>query len=226
MLSPVKRISVFGLVYGRLKVLSEFTKNARNWCRCICECGNFTEVPANTLRTGNTRSCGCLRKEGFKAHNIIHNMHKTRLYHIWHGMKSRCSCKTQSSYPDYGGRGITYTPEWEQFEPFRDWAYATGYADELTIERKDVNGNYEPDNCEWILQKDQGHNTRRSVFITAFGETKTATQWSNDTRCTVARASTIVSRLKRGWSPEDSISVPPMRSNYQPKENENELVMA
>jgi len=88
-----------------------------------------------------------------------HMMSKTRLYGIWEHVKSRCKNKKD---PNYGGRGISYTEEWEKFEPFRDWALSHGYADNLSIERKDVDLGYFPENCTWIPLSKQAHNRRRN----------------------------------------------------------------
>ncbi len=102
-------------------------------------------------------------------------------------MKTRCSNpNTGRIYQDYGGRGITVYEEWvNDFAVFREWALGSGYKEGMTIERKNVNGNYEPDNCEWIPGAKQSRNRRDTKMLTAFGETKGITDWSEDPRCAV-----------------------------------------
>lgn len=128
-----------------------------------------------------------------------------RLYSIWHNMKSRCYYRKSEKYKDYGGRGIIVCDEWRNnFQAFYDWAMSHGYADDLTIDRKDVNGNYEPSNCRWVTQKEQHNNTRKNHYITYNGETKTAAEWARQYgihRCV------LNNRIRRGWNFEKAISV-------------------
>ena len=94
-----------------------------------------------------------------------HGWKGTRLYNSWRGMKARCNNPNDTAYKHYGGRGITICEEWESFETFKDWALRNGYQETLTIERKDVNGNYEPDNCEWVSVRNQHYNTRDTIKV-------------------------------------------------------------
>lgn len=104
---------------------------------------------------------------------------KLRLYKIWTGMKRRCYDERRLEYKNYGGRGIEICQEWKNsFEAFRDWATENGYTDELTIDRIDVNGNYEPSNCRWVTLKEQANNMRTNTMVTYKGETKTLAQWA------------------------------------------------
>ena len=104
---------------------------------------------------------------------------KLRLYRIWTDMKRRCYDEKRSEYKNYGGRGIEICQEWKNsFEAFRNWATENGYTDELTIDRIDVNGNYEPSNCRWATLKEQANNMRTNTMITYKGETKTLAQWA------------------------------------------------
>ena len=119
-----------------------------------------------------------LEKDKRKITNLKHGGSYERLYGIWRGMKYRCKNPNFCGYKNYGGRGITYCAEWEEYKNFREWAYANGYSDRLTLERKDVNGNYEPSNCEWIELSKQTSNTRKTVFITYCGKTQTMKAWS------------------------------------------------
>ena len=170
-----KFIDLTGQRFGGLTVIG-FAKKSNDrqymW-KCRCDCGNEIVIRSHSLRSGNTRSCGCLQKETNIKLRQTHGMTKTRLYNIWQSMKQRCSLPSASCYKYYGGRGITVCNEWQNFEPFCEWALANGYADNLTIDRIDVNGNYEPNNCRWLTIQEQQNNTRRSHNITFNGITKT-----------------------------------------------------
>ena len=169
-----------GTVYGRLTVKESVgSKNGEIHYRCICECGNEAIVSGVNLRKGATQSCGCLRKERQKASVQKHGGYKTRLYRTWDAMIQRCTNKNHPAYHYYGARGITVCDEWrDSFEAFRDWAQESGYRDDLTIDRINVDGNYDPGNCRWATRKEQMHNTRRCHYITVDGVTKDLTQWA------------------------------------------------
>lgn len=126
-----------------------------------------------------------------------HGMTGTRIHDEWRSMKRRCYNKRQADYHSYGGRGITICDEWlNDFQAFYDWAMANGYADNLTIDRKDVNKGYSPDNCRWVTQKVQQNNRRNNHLITYNGETMTATQFAEKYNMNY---STLITRLSRGW---------------------------
>lgn len=175
-----KKNDMTGQKYGRLTVekRAPSAKSGNIRWHCKCECGNETIVYGSHLRNGNTKSCGCLETETKRSMHLKHKMSGTRLYNIWSWMKRRCNDEDVEDYFNYGGRGITYCEEWEEFIPFRDWALENGYSDELTIDRIDVNGNYEPSNCRWVDMKTQANNTRKNVHVTIDGVTKTIPEWS------------------------------------------------
>ena len=165
---------------------------------CLCECGNIVNVRAEYLKTSHTKSCGCLRKE--KSSHTTHGKTGTRIHDTWRSMKRRCYTKSHKEYERYGGRGITVCDEWkDKFECFYEWAMQNGYNDNLTIDRINVNGNYEPSNCRWITIKEQQNNRRNNHYITYNGETLTAIQFAKKYNM---NNSTLITRLNRGWSIE------------------------
>jgi len=123
-------------------------------------------------------------------------------------MKQKCYGVGTSAYPQCGGKGITVCPEWHDFAAFYEWAMSTGYTDEMEIVREDANGNYEPSNCQWRPKSRHGNNALGNQKLTAFGETKSLTDWARDPRCSVSSAA-LYARLLRGWTNhEEIISTP------------------
>jgi hypothetical protein len=154
---------ITGQRFGRLLVIKPLGINKHGvyeWL-CKCDCGKEIIVIGTSLRSGNTRSCGCYKP------NFRHGKHDTRLHHIWGGMKQRCNDKNCKSYINYGGRGVSVCDEWSNdFMAFYTWALQNGYNDSLQIDRIDVNGNYEPLNCRWVTLNENKSNRRISKTIT------------------------------------------------------------
>ncbi len=163
------RLSVTG--FESIKIKGKNRTNNRIYLFCKCDCGAEVRIRKDGVLSGVVVSCGCNRNE--KAHFsglkharscITHGMTKTRIYGIWKGMRKRCNYKKAKDFHNYGGRGIKVCSEWENsFIAFKDWAFQNGYADNLTIDRINVNGNYEPSNCRWITMAEQQKNKRRSI---------------------------------------------------------------
>lgn len=154
-----------GMRFGKLRALFRLPKGKAGkqaaW-HCLCDCGNEVNVLSYNLRSGHTKSCGCVHDERMKQGlRSSHGLIKSRLYSIWENMKSRCYNPNTNNYKYYGARGISICPEWkDDFQIFYDWAMANGYSDELSIDRIDVDGNYEPSNCRWADDITQANNKR------------------------------------------------------------------
>ena len=167
---------------------------------CKCDCGNYKRITADRLTMGQTKSCGCLHSEIAKNRLITHGQTHTKLYKVWEAMKRRCDSPKCDHYPLYGGRGIHYIPEWKKFEPFYHWALSAGYKDGLSIDRINVNGNYCPENCQWIPLKQQAYNKTTSKFVTLSGKTLTISEWCE--RLKLPYELVYQRIVKLGWNPE------------------------
>ena len=148
-----------GQKHGKLTILRVYRENGETMCDCQCDCGNAKKTYASKVIHGEISSCGCMRG------NKKHGKQGTRLYRIWQAMKIRCRNPNAANYKYYGGKGVSYCTDWEAFEPFEKWAMAHGYADDLSIDRIDVNGNYEPSNCRWATWKEQCNNKTSNIII-------------------------------------------------------------
>lgn len=166
-----------GKRFGKLIVLEyAYSKNKTRHWKCLCDCGNYSYPSSNSLSMGHTKSCGCLN---YEPTSTTHGLSKkTPLYFVWKELRHRCSNPKHKSYKDYGARGILVCKEWEDFKVFYDWAIESGYKEEtlsngknkLTIDRIDVNGNYEPSNCRFITNKEQARNKRNNVKVVYNGK--------------------------------------------------------
>ena len=176
-----KPLNLVGKRFGRLEVLKrvENTKRKLTYWLCKCDCGNTKVIRGTHLVAGKIKSCGCISIEKVKKRQTTHNLSKTRLYHIYLGIKARCYNPKNECYRIYGGRGITMCDDWKNdFLSFYNWAINNGHREDLSIDRIDVNGNYEPNNCRWATPKEQSNNTRRCIYVTYNNETHTITEWA------------------------------------------------
>lgn len=156
---------------------------------CQCKCGSLVTVSSSSLLTGTTKSCGCKKKKhGYS--------NKERLYQTWKNMRRRCFDPTNKRWEHYGGRGITICQEWNDYAVFRTWAMANGYADDLTIDRIDVNGNYCPENCRWVDAKTQANNVSRNHMVEFNGEQMTMAELADHLGLSY---SALQHRIERGW---------------------------
>src|SRR5690606_21295996 len=166
-----------------------------------CDCGNIKTTMAIYVTRGSTLSCGCAPIQRANP-NSRRNSH----YRIWEGMKQRCLNPTHTYYHRYGGRGIKICDRW--LESFDNFVQDMGPRPEgMTLDRIDNDGDYTPENCRWANQSQQGNNTSTNHRITAFGEEKTVTHWSQDSRCAVSYH-TLSKRLEAGWDSERAIVQP------------------
>lgn len=197
---------------------------------CECDCGNIKRIEPAAWELELVKSCGCKKLELLSEANKKENpLSEMRLYHVYVGMKDRCYNPNSNNYKNYGGRGIIICDEWiNDFWKFHEWAYANGYDEnaergECTIERKDVNGNYESSNCEWITIQQQQKNKRPSnewenggKLYTINGETKILTAW-----CKQYNTSTVAVnyRMKKmGMTLEEALKTPKMTMGRPRKE--------
>lgn len=205
-----KVIDLTGQRFGRLTVLElGKPKNGRTAWKCKCDCGNIAIVDACSIKSGHTKSCGCLRSEVVKETVTKHGLSRSKVRKTWKNMISRCENKKCSQYEDYGGRGISVCKKWHDLEVFAKWAYANGFSEEKTkseqtIERKDVNGNYEPNNCCFVTMKEQNNNKRNSRRISYNGEIHTLAEWSE---ITGINRTTIAWRLNKGLSAKEALEM-------------------
>lgn len=203
-----KLIDLTGKKFGSLTVIERVqNKNNRVYWLCRCDCGNEKIIASDSLRQGLTLSCGCLHKKivakTCKNNFLKHGLAKTRINNIYHNMKRRCLDKTNKNY---GKRGIQVCEEWSKFENFYNWAINNGYQDDLTIDRIDNNGNYEPSNCRWVNYKKQANNTRKNCNITYNNKTHTLIEWAE---LKGIKVSTLWMRLnKYNWSIEKTLTYP------------------
>lgn len=198
-----KVINLEGIRFGKLKVLSfAYCKNRKSYWNCVCDCGKNKIARSDSLKDGNLKSCGCLQYE----HAIItHNKSNSKLYQVYYSMKNRCYNEKDKNFKYYGGKKVSVYTDWlNDFMLFYDWSIENGYIEGLTLDRINVNGNYEPSNCRWITQQNQANNTTRNRKYEINGEILNITQLSK--KYNVNR-NTLNYRLNQEWELELALGI-------------------
>lgn len=208
-----KALELIGQRFGRLVVETQSnvrTLNGNIRWNCICDCGNKTTVTGAHLVSKNIQSCGCLHKETVGAMsvnvNTTHGMSYSSEYRTWRAMINRCTNSNDQAYDDYGGRGITICDRWlNSFEAFYEDMGLRPSSDH-TLDRREVNGNYDKSNCRWATPTEQANNKRNNVFYTHSGVTKTISEWSREYRIDYGK---LYKRLIRDkWDFDRAVSIP------------------
>lgn len=210
-MSKIKDLT--GQKFTRLTVLGlHETRAKKSYWHCVCECGNNLITRSDALTSGRARSCGCLQKESAsnvcKSRNTTHGKSRSRTYRIWCGMVTRCTNTNLPYFNNYGGRGISICERWLTFENFI--ADMGECPPGLSIDRIDVNGNYEPSNCRWVDTKTQSRNTRKNRLLTHNNKTHCVSEWAEIygvDRCL------IKDRLRLGWDTQKALETPARKMN-------------
>jgi hypothetical protein len=206
-------INLSGKRFGKLLVLTQAASDpvrGAAW-NCQCDCGNTSVVRAKHLKGGQTRSCGCIRMalQRTKAlnrkpkHGEARKANQSLEYKTWSWMLARCHNPKVRCFRNYGGRGITVCERWRTFENFL--ADMGRKPPGSSIDRIDVNGNYEPSNCRWVNRAVQSNNCRSNVHIELDGRRKTMAEWAKELGMS---SGTLWQRLNSGWSPRKALTTP------------------
>lgn len=204
-----KRTNIVGNRYGRLIVTGEAPKQkGRRYAFTRCDCGAEKTVCVSQLLGGRTNSCGCLSREMAHTRAMTHGYApdgpKSPEYTSWASMRSRCNNPHNKRFAIYGGRGIMVCERWD-----KDFvAFLADMGERPTpnhsLDRIDVNGNYEPENCRWATRLEQAHNMRKNVVLSAFGRTMVLAAWAKESG---VPNTTLWRRVKQGFSPEDAMTL-------------------
>jgi len=204
---PSNFVDLTGKKFSRLPAISVVGKSSKSG-RLIwlfkCDCGKEKSASGKDVRCGHIKSCGCISSEILMARNVTHGMSKTPEYVAWCKMRDRCNRESGKDYKDYGGRGIKVCDEWSDFTAFYNYIGDRPSA-KHSLDRIDVNGNYEPGNVRWATPMTQGNNTRRNRFLVFNSVRKTVSEWSADTGLSLCA---IHSRLDRNWDVEKTLTTP------------------
>lgn len=217
----MKSKDITGLKFNFLTVLKLHHKKQRfnkdgsskgylEYWLCQCDCGKQTIVEKYHITHSRIKSCGCYLEKRRKESHTKHLLCNSRIYKIWGDMKNRCSNPHNHAYKYYGTRGITFYSEWINFESFYNWALNNGYKDNLTLDRINYNGNYEPSNCRWVTKKVQARNTSKNTFITYKNETHCLSEWAEIFNIDY---NMLWKRLSSGWAFEEAINTPKLNQS-------------
>ncbi len=196
---------ITGQIFNGILVKETIHKDNKIRCICVCFCGRIFEGRKERLKSGITKSCGCIPRNISREKSIKHGKHLHPLYQTWCGMHSRCYNEKQKSYERYGGRGIRVCERWHNIENFiTDMGLKPSISH--TLERIDNDLDYSPENCEWATLIEQANNKRNSRLVEYNNETKTVSEWA---RIVGIQASTISYRILHGWTSEDALTIKP-----------------
>lgn len=213
---------IIGKRFGKWIVKEELGKDKKHGVvvKCICDCGNEKNILLYQLRTGRSKSCGCIKKENAKKLFSTHGLSKTQIFRVWLGIKKRTDHNSKWCVGNYKKFGIKMCDEWKNdFKAFYDWSIENGYKEEKlpngmnkwTIDRIDNRGDYCPENCRWATNKEQMNNQTTNRMITYKGKTQTLSQWCDELGL---RYSPICQRLFWGWSVERAFTEKVGRTRY------------
>ena len=214
-----KPLDLIGKRFGALTVIERRPSDAKGQSMWLvrCDCGNEKIVRGHDLSQGKTTTCGCSRIKSCVFYE--HGLSKDKLHGLWRNIKGRCYNPNNPSYKFYGGRGIKMCDEWtNDFVAFYDWAHANGYKEGLQIDRIDVDGDYCPENCRWVSKITQANNTRRNIYVTMNGTTKTIAEWCKELGINYHSVQT---RTYKGWDPMLALTTPFDKTQSRRKKKSN-----
>lgn len=194
----LERSGVVGEVFEKLTTIGvKFACGVKSYCQvCQCECGQIVVSRVANLRNGHTRSCGCMRAEVMSETFLRHGATETAEYRIWCGIKKRCTNPNSPKFSRYGGRGIAVCERWlSSFESFLE-DMGKRPTPSHSVDRRNNNLGYSPENCHWATKTEQANNTRTNRIVEVYGKRRTASEWS---RISLVSAGLITLRLRKGW---------------------------
>lgn len=204
----MKKDNLIGQKFGRLLVVKEGERSSSGRVRwhCVCDCGKELDVYGPSLKSGNTKSCGCYHSDAARISHTTHGFgsrkNRPRIYSIWCAMKSRCYQPKHGEYHRYGGRGIAVCDEWRtSFEAFKEWADKSGYNSTLDLDRIDNDKGYSPENCRWVTKKANANNTSQNHRVFFRGSMRTIAEVADMVNLPYWAIYQRVTKLK--WKGED-----------------------
>jgi hypothetical protein len=218
----MSRLNLSGNRYEKLSVTGPvlpmaYGRGARQFWECRCDCGNTTRVEQSKLRSGHTRSCGCLSIESVRKRRLTHgftvNRTPTPEYRIWLTMNTRCNNPRATGFDNYGGRGIVVCQRWRQFPNFLA-DMGPRPSSKHSIDRIDNDGPYDPTNCRWVTRTEQARNTRANHLVNYLGRTQCLAEWADDLGVPESR---LRHRLRHGWSVHDALMTPKTNKHFRSK---------
>lgn len=213
-------INIVGQKFGRLTVKSHLgRKHHTSMWRCKCDCGNVVDVQGGAIKNGSIKSCGCWQSDRMAKLNLKHgfarNGVKVPEYKTWEGMRRRCENSADKSFPHYGGKGISVCDRWKDFQVFLS-DIEPRPSPRHSLDRIDVNGNYEPSNCRWATASQQCRNKTTNRFIVFNGKPMTLVKASEKSGIPYK---TLKSRLQKGWTDDRAINTPVSQAKVNAQRN-------